>query len=215
MRSLTILFVIGLLSVGGAGCGGANRSLDSSHRASSDIGHPDDASPSIFVWPKPRHLLSIATTRRYIGDPGLSAGVIREDSRILAFYGHAADAVDRRAVTAVVKRYYAVAKVGNGKVACSMIAPGLLKAIPLDYGQFGAQYLHGAKTCQAVLSRLFKHTQRELAGWLIVTGVLVKGDRAYGLLGSSKMPASMIMLVREHGAWRIDAPLGGPIPVAK
>lgn len=212
MRSLGVLLAIGL-GVGVAACGGAGKSGGSQSATSNAARTAAAAKP--FVWPKPTHLPSIAMTRRFLKEPGLPIGIVREDRRIFAFYGYAPSAADTRAVTAVVKRYYALATAGDANRACSMISPEWVKAIPVDYGQFGSPYLRGAKTCQAVLSRMFRHNHGELTAPVEVTGVLAKGIRAYAVLNSTTMPASIIPVVHQHGVWLIDAPLGGRVPVAK
>jgi hypothetical protein len=136
-----------------------------------------------------------------------------KDDGDIVDYGHVADASEEQAVTALVKRYYAVAVAGDGAKACGMIAPAFAKAIPEDYGQApGPSYLRGGKTCQAVMSLLFKHVHRELTGAIKVTGVRVAGSQAYAFLGSSTMFASYIVARRRHGVWTIDGLLGGPLP---
>jgi hypothetical protein len=60
-----------------------------------------------------------------------------------------------------------------------------------DYGRApGPKYLRGAKTCSAVMSRLFKHLQAQLATSIEVTKVLVGGGRADVVVVSRTVPAS-------------------------
>jgi hypothetical protein len=134
-----------------------------------------------------------------------------DDARTLAYYAHGTSAATRRRVVAVTERYYALARAENTSDACAMLAPELQKAIVEDDGRMAAPYLRSAKTCEQVLSRLFRHNHRELTGSVGVTGVLVKGEMAYALLGSTKMPASFITLLYVHGRWRINMPLGGNV----
>jgi hypothetical protein len=203
---------IGLLCVVLGACGDTSKSGTTSS-ASSKLASANQT--TTYAWPKPTHLPSIATTRRYLNDPGLPVEVVREDSRILAFDGRAPSAAVSRSVTAAAKRYYALAVADDGKTACSMVTPGFAMALPVDYGQFGPSYLRGARTCQAVLTRIFKHSHDELTAPIKINGVLAKGNHAYAVLDSRKMPASILPLVEEHGTWMVYAPLAGRIPIAK
>lgn len=134
-----------------------------------------------------------------------------DDAHIFAHYGRPANAADTRSVTAVVLHYYALAEAGQSRKACSMLVPSVKKAAVLDHGRFGPDYLHSARTCAEVVSGLFRHSRRELAAPISITGVLVKGSNAYALMGSRKMQASFIAVLRVHGAWRLEALLGSPI----
>lgn len=134
-----------------------------------------------------------------------------EDDEQAVHFGHAASTSEAGAVTAVVRRYYAVAATGNGARACTMLFPSVAKAVPLDYGKFGASYLHGSRTCAGVMTRLFAHDRRELAAPVRVTNVRVSGPTALAFLGSKRIRASEIALHREGSAWRISQVLGGTL----
>ena len=64
-------------------------------------------------------------------------------------YGQPATAPERRTVTAFVKRYYALAAVGDGARACGMLAPRLASAAREDYGHgsAGPSYLQAGYKC--------------------------------------------------------------------
>jgi hypothetical protein len=135
-----------------------------------------------------------------------------DDASVLD-YGSEANAAELKAVTAVVERYYKLAAADNGAKACSMIDSSLAKSLPEDYGQSpGPAYLRGAKTCQAIMSLVFKYRHALVDAPIHVTGLLVKGDLAIALLGSKTLPAADITVKREHGRWQIDALLGTPLP---
>jgi hypothetical protein len=135
-----------------------------------------------------------------------------DDSAILG-YGHPAGVADGRAVTAAVKRYYAAAAVHDGATACSLILLSIASSVPETYAQrAGPPYLRGGKTCQAVMTKLFRHLHSRLAGTIEVTGVRVNGDGAEALLGSTTMHASDVMLKREGGTWKFEALLGSTLP---
>jgi hypothetical protein len=140
-------------------------------------------------------------------------GYTDSDDNSVTDYGYAASATDRQAIAALAKRYYAAAAAGDGAKACSLIDSTLAEAIPEDYGQApGPAYLRGSKTCQAVMSLLFKHSHTQLTGAFEVTGVRVSGSSAYALLGSTTTPASYILLKRDAGVWKIDTLLAGSLP---
>lgn len=137
-----------------------------------------------------------------------------DDTRIRAF-GHAPSVTDRRAITRLVKHYFAVAATEDGQTACSMIVASMARAVPEDLGQPpGPPYLRG-KTCAAVMSKLFKQNRRQLTVYstmLEVTGVRLDRNRGVAVLGFTALPGRQIQVVREHGTWKIDALLDRELP---
>lgn len=223
MRSWSVPVVVVLLSACTTACGGAGKSTGSASSTASTrstgVARTGSTAASTTSATSQTSLPAEHSNGRYLKDPDLDIGGPsqnsgyrdRDDSRILAYYGHPASAIVSREVAAVAKRYYAAAAAGDGKRACSMMEPSLVKSIPVVYGQLGASYLRGAKTCPAVMVRMFKHRHHELIAPVTVTGVLEKGKNAYALLGSTRIPASFIGVLHEHGAWMIDRPIGGSI----
>jgi hypothetical protein len=112
------------------------------------------------------------------------------DDRGMLVQGHAVSSAQARMITDAVKRYYAAASSGDGAAACSMMAPGLASAIAEDYGygSAGPRYLRSGRSCQAVMSLLFKHFRHRLAAPVTVTGVRTSGQQTYALLGSPTAP---------------------------
>jgi hypothetical protein len=133
-----------------------------------------------------------------------------DDQRSLSF-GRPASAQDTQAVAAIVKRYYSAAAARSGVKACSTMAPVFARAVPLDYGKFGPSYLHGGKTCAAVLSLLFKHLHLQLTEAIQVTDVRVSGSQGFAFFGSKRNPASQIALNRDGRSWRIAQLVGVPL----
>jgi hypothetical protein len=128
-------------------------------------------------------------------------------------FGQAANATDERAITTLVKRYYAAAAAGNGPTACSMMASTIARSLPEEYGEgAGPAYLRGARTCEAIVTRVFDHAGAQLKGAMDVTGVRVAGAEAIALLGSHTMSASKISVHMEDGTWKIDALVGTTLP---
>lgn len=135
-----------------------------------------------------------------------------DDSEILS-YGQAASPADARMIVALVERYYAAAAAGNAAGACALTYFILAETLPEDYGgPPGPQYLRGAMTCQAVLSRVFAHFHTQLVRPMTVTGVRVDGDLAYVVLSSTTMAPGYMEAKREGSVWKIDRVLAAPLP---
>jgi hypothetical protein len=137
----------------------------------------------------------------------------RDDRDALA-YGRVAGHAEARAIAAVVNRYFAAARAGDGAAACSAMASSFAKAAPDVYaGRAGPFYLRGAKSCRAVMSLAFAHFRSQLSGAVVVTGVRVDGDgHAIAFLGSRTMPASAIAVNLERGRWKVSSLLGNALP---
>jgi hypothetical protein len=134
----------------------------------------------------------------------------KDDVSALAF-GREADVGETEAVRAVVTRYYAAASAHDAPAACSLLNANLARSLPEIYGQgAGPQYLRGARTCPAIVSRIFKRFQEVLSGKATVTGVRIKGMQAQAFVGSKTMPASEIALEREGPSWKIDMLMAVP-----
>lgn len=133
----------------------------------------------------------------------------RDDDEVLHF-GHAASAADRRAITALVKRYYAAGAASDGKLGCSLIYSPVEKSVVEDYGRRpGSPALHG-NTCSVLLGELFKLHASELRAEfprLRVTGVRVKESSGIALLNYRH-----VLVHREFGRWRMGALLDAPMP---
>jgi hypothetical protein len=123
------------------------------------------------------------------------------------------NAADTKAIEALVRRYYAVAMRGEGAKACSMMTRSFANSVPLDYGKFGAAYLHAGKTCAQIASLQFRHSHSQIPKTLFFTAVhLENASRAYALFGSRTAPAGFIAIDREAGVWKIGALLGRSMP---
>ena len=135
------------------------------------------------------------------------------DDGSVVTYGHPASTSEAQPLVAFVKRYYAAAARDDGRTTCTMIRPIFAKALPEDYGsRNGPLFLRGAKTCSAVMARLFKQDHRLMASPLVVTSVRVGGGKALVLLGSKTAPASVVELEKLKGALRLIGFSGGPLP---
>jgi hypothetical protein len=233
MRLLFALLVVPLLGAGIGACGGGGDGTGPASQTSSIItavsgatpttvagarqpavrlkgDEDDDDSASRDIGSSPYDNDADFDNDRY-GDG--NKGYYDGDDKPIRAYGQAAGTSDKRALAALVERYYAAAAAGDGAAACSVIDPSFAKAIPEDYGQApGPGYLRGAKTCPAVMTLLFKYFHSQLGGAVEVTGVRVKGDQAFVLLGSTTRPASYLTLKRKGGgAWGIEGLLATPL----
>jgi hypothetical protein len=127
-------------------------------------------------------------------------------------YGEVADASDVRAITALVKAYYAAAAAANGARACSLMYSLFAESIPEDYGRgAGPAYSHG-RTCTVVMSKIFKHNHAQIPANVTVVAVRTDGHQARALIGSKTAPAGYLMLTRERGAWKVDGLLAMTLP---
>jgi hypothetical protein len=193
------LLVSALLGFGVCACGSSTGTQSASHTASS----VSTANASSNTSPP-------TDFRAVDGDRDNDVGAPYDDknnNRDLNF-GRAANASDRRAVTALVKRYYAAALAEDGTGACSMIYSTLAEAVPEDYGQVpGPLYMRGAKTCPAALVLMFKHFHMQLAAEvpkLVVTRVRLIERHGFAFLGFGTLPERKIDIAREGHAWKID-----------
>ena len=94
-----------------------------------------------------------------------------------------------------------------------MFAKSVAGALPDSYGRApGPTYLRGAKTCTAVMTRLFKYFHAQLAGSIQVIGVRIKGNQAVALLHSRTFPNAEMWLDRRQRKWIVEQMLGGTLP---
>lgn len=215
------MLALGLLAGALGAC--ADRSAHSRVAASSrSAAHASSASTGEYVvTPESKYLhlkgspLALALTRRLLNYPKVAPSILKEQALLLAYYdGQLAGAADTRNAAAAVRRYYATAARGDAQRACSMLVPSVARALPIDYGRYGDAYLRGAKTCQAVLGRMFRHSHSTLTVPLTVRGLLAHGAQGYAFISSPKMPVSVVQLQRSATGWAIDSPLGAPVSVA-
>src|SRR5580693_5898170 len=123
-------------------------------------------------------------------------------------FGPAADKADRQAITKLIKRYYAAALSENVVPACAMIYTPIEETMAESYGVLGPPYLRGAKSCPAVLSKLFHYFHEELAAEVPLLSVIaVRLYRSHGLvlLGFGSLPEREIKVERERHTWKMGA----------
>jgi hypothetical protein len=132
-------------------------------------------------------------------------------------FGHEAGEPEKRIITALVKRYYAIALAGNGAEACALIYSPLAESVPEDYGSNqppGPPYMKGT-TCRMVLDGLFQHFHAQLAAevpQLKVTGVRLIEHHGNVELSFGRLPEREILVGREGRVWRMAALLDRELP---
>jgi hypothetical protein len=222
LKPLVALIVIGLLCVDAVACGGAGKGASSSSqvaaRAATTNTTPNNGGSSAngASSKPPVQLLGEHAVRSFLKDfdhdsPGENprGGRDKDDNPELPLLGHAPTAAEIPAIIGEAKRYFAVAASGDGRKACTMIVPSVAQAVALNFGRFGFPYARKAKTCQETATLIFKHLHHRLSTPVAAMNVLVNGEHAYVLLGSRTMPTGFISLLRWHGAWLMDEPIGG------
>jgi hypothetical protein len=206
MRSLLVLLAVALLGLGVAACGTSKATSTAAQTSSTGA---TSATGSTTPLHAPHTAENDADDHTNPPAPAddYNNGEVRG-------YGHAPTAAELAAITALIKRYYAIARAGEGAKACPMIDSGLAAAVPLDYGEFGPSYLHGGKTCAAVMSLLFKHDHKQLVAevpHLQLLAVRVDGNHGMVLLGFGNLPERQITEVREGGVWKVAVLLDGEV----
>jgi hypothetical protein len=159
-------------------------------------------------------LLALVLLGAWVGACGGSGHKVNtESAAVVRDFGHAADAADKSELGALVGRYYAAAAAEQGASACGMLFFALAESVPEKYGRApGPRYLNGADTCQAVLSRLFKHFHTQLQMRPTVALVRVSGNQARALLEWNALPAGYMEARREGGTWKLEDVLAAAIP---
>jgi hypothetical protein len=232
VSSLSLLASAAVLVLGGVGCGSSSKSSSSGADATVATTAAARTTEKPFTPPPNPH--------HYKGDEDdddTRAGVVRgsappdndadfdndakdrshesyrdSDDAIVVAYSVSAQGAEKRAVTAVVNRFFGAVAKGAGKAGCAVMYSILEEAVPEDYGRdAGPAYARG-NTCPAVMSKVFRHERGQAHAHFTVTDVRVEGNRAIALLGSHTQPASFINLHRENGVWKIARPLAAAVP---
>ncbi len=206
MRSTLALLATVLVTLGAGSCGGTSTSA--THPSSSAAATTTTASD---LSTEPNLTKADADKDNDVGAPADDTS----NDRLLEG-AKAASASDRRAIIALIKRYYTVALAEEGATACAMIYSTLSESVPEDYGSFaGPPYMRGT-TCPAILTLLFKHFHSLLAAQLPrleVTHVLLVEHHGLAVLRfGTKLPERRIAVAREGHTWRLAALLDSELP---
>jgi hypothetical protein len=139
-------------------------------------------------------------------DDGNPVDAAEHTDTLVDVYGRPVDQLDKRAVTILIKRYYAAAVARDDTEACLLLASTLATGLAEGQGQGAGG---DGKTCASVVAPLFEQQHAQLAeddvATMVVIAVRVKGDIAMATLGFRTMPVGKIFVKRERGTWKMDA----------
>jgi hypothetical protein len=133
----------------------------------------------------------------------------RDDYDILAF-GRAANQNETKAITKLLKNYYAAAASHDGRMACSLMSTAAAEATIEIYGPDREPFGSHRKTCAAVTTSLFRHFHRQMtvdSATMWVRSIRLGPSLGYAILSFRSHPDRHMILYRESGSWRIDAAL--------
>jgi hypothetical protein len=210
MRRCFELCAVVIVSICLAACGKTSNTSDATSTAT-DVKQETVSTTPTHAPPAPAKTKADADH-----DNDLGAVADDKSNGSLLDHGHTADAVDTRAVTALIMRYYAAARREDGSAACSMLYTTLEESVPEDYGQSppSKPYLRGT-TCAAVLTLLFKHERLQIAAEytkLKVARVAIEERHGIVLLHFGSMPERQIPVEREGHEWKLTQILDGEVP---
>jgi hypothetical protein len=203
LKSLLVLLAIMALGVNITACGGTSLISDGSSDAVAASGVPVT---TVF-----------STTPGTTASNGTQTGGHQKDSNdgdndpnssddeAFLDYGHAASGADERAVTALVKRYYAAAASADGAKVCAQIYGIIAENIAEEYAQSPE---FSGPTCAAVMLKLFKQRRQRMAADLAalrVTRVRIEGETGYAFVYLGQVPEPYVAVHRESGAWKMES----------
>ncbi len=202
-----------LLGLGATACGGATATTPTSPPS-----HTTGTTSNARAGP-PAHADSSTGYLKNDGDKDSDdaerdrASPEGDASILFAPFGHRASAADARAVTNLVKSYYAASAAEDGAKACSLLTAGLALGVGADQRPSG---LNAPERCAASMAALLAQQHRQLiaddVATMVVTSVHAKGNLGVAALGFRTMPESELLVEREDHAWKIDALFAGLMP---
>jgi hypothetical protein len=137
-----------------------------------------------------------------------------DDNSVFGF-GQPATTAEKRAVTALVKRYYAAAAAADGTTACELLSVPLARSVAEDLGRApGPPYLRGDR-CSIVMSKVFTLNHRQLSAYAVklrVRAVRVKHAGGLAILDFTTLPGRVLSLQREHRTWKVGALVDSELP---
>lgn len=200
MRPLLALLASAALALAASACGGAARETHSNSSGSGYAPHAPATAPARSAPP--------GSYLKWDGDKPDDSGGRRgnDDPPFLKAYGTPATSADRRAVSALVKRYYLAAAAEDGATACSLLTSALANSVAGGVDRSASSAVGG---CGPSMSLLLRQQHRSLTArepaTMVVIGVYLKGDLGLALLGFRRIPESTILVEREARVWKIDA----------
>jgi hypothetical protein len=138
------------------------------------------------------------------GDSSNDMAFDKDDSFVTTF-GHAAGPSDRRAITTLVKRYYAAIAKADGATACSLLFYVFVESAPEVYGQTTSATAGRGKSCAEVMSNVFRGNHQVVAEnrHLKVMAIRIQRKRAWVLLRFGPKSVRRLVLYREGSSWKV------------
>lgn len=130
-------------------------------------------------------------------------------------FGPAASPAVRRAVLALVARYYAAAAADQPRPACAMLDPLLEETVVEERSEERRSPARRESVCMRTLSVLLRQRHRELVQDVAVShaiAVQVKGNRAVALMRFAGTRERRVPVRRTGASWKMDALLDGGSP---
>lgn len=205
MKSLAVLLTAALLSVSAAACGQTSKNIGSTSQVHSNAAATGSS----------RATTTSSTTHSYLESDGDGDKddnnryfmAEHTDTLLPSAYGKEAAQADKRAVVALIKRYYTAAAAGDGATACPLLYSTLAAGLAKGQGQSVQSSSGGA--CPAVVSLLFKQQHELLAAddiaTMVMVDVRVKGNVGIATVGFRTMPVGQIHVKRDRGVWKVNA----------
>lgn len=122
------------------------------------------------------------------------------------YFGHAAANADRRAIMAVIERYYQAAASGDGQQGCRLLYSLLLETLPEEYEASAGG--RPEATCATIMSSLFRRRHEQLAldsAKLTFAGVRVDGAQGWALVHFGTERERRLLVHREGSVWKVDS----------
>lgn len=133
----------------------------------------------------------------------------QDEQSLLAGYRRAGPR-QARAIAALVSDYYAATLAGNGSRACRLLSA------TQQAGVGGEGPSSGRSSCAAAMTSLLTQQHAHLASedpaTMVVVAVYTHGDEALAVVGFRTAPESELLLVSEHGGWRVDELFDSEMP---
>jgi hypothetical protein len=208
MRRLPAIAAAALLAAWLCACGGA--STTTSTTSSTGAEHDPTRSTTTAASKKP-DVPPAALDSSVDADKDNDVGAPFDDSNAAhqLEFGHPASPSERRAIVALVKRYYTTALAGDGARGCTLIYSTLAEAAVEDDGREAdaPAFSRGATSCAEVLSDLFHFYHAQLAAELPklhVTHVLLEEHHGWVFLNfGKKLSERRISVQREGQTWKL------------
>lgn len=133
------------------------------------------------------------------------------DNDALPTYAPAASPADTRAITELVKRYYAAVVAQDGRRACSLLHRLVVETFVEEHAGGKGRASPRGTSCAQVASRLLERHRRELTAGvtaLRVTIVQVRGNHGWAVVDLGGARKHVAFVRREGSAWKLGAMLG-------